>query len=259
MTPTHRDRIREAFTKQAGTFEQAELNIAFTSGLPWLIGLAEPDVADRVLDVAGGTGLVARGLAPHVRSVAVVDSTPAMLLEGRAAAVAEGHANVAFAEADARLLPFGDGTFSLVVTRFSLHHLEDPLALLDEAVRVTATGGRLVVKDLVSSSDPAVAERQDAVERLRDDSHVRMPAEGAVATWLRQRGCAVLRVERTTIDRPLEPWLQQSVTPPDRAERVRAWLRSELDGAPPSGMRPHLVDRALWFRQTWEATVALRL
>jgi ubiquinone/menaquinone biosynthesis C-methylase UbiE len=258
MAAGHESRIRDAFTKQATTFERADLNVAFTSGLPWLVGLAGARASDRVIDIAGGTGLVARALAPDVHSVTVVDATPAMLAAGRESAASEGHTNVEFVEADARSLPFPDGFFSLAITRFSLHHFAEPGPMLDEIVRVTASNGRVVVKDLISSTDPRLAHNQDSIERLRDNSHVSMPVAGAVATWLRQRGCDVMQVEQKTIDRLLEPWLQQSVTPGDRAEQVRIRLRAELDGGESTGMQPHLEDDALWFQQTWETTVARR-
>ncbi|MGH3424444.1 MAG: class I SAM-dependent methyltransferase, partial [Nocardioidaceae bacterium] len=254
----HEDRIGAAFSKQAGTFEDSTLNSAFTSSLPWFVGLAGPLPGDRVLDVAGGTGLVARGLAPDVAHVTVVDTTPAMLDTGRSASAAERHANVEFVEADAMSLPFGDGSFSLAVTRFSLHHLVDPRSVLREMLRVVAPGGRVAVMDLVSDPDPDVARRQDEVERLRDDSHVAMPVEGAVKVWLGDAGCRVLTAERRPVDRPLEPWLGQSVTPPGDRERVREALRRDLDGGPATGMRPYVRDGELWFHQTWETTVARR-
>ena len=258
MPAPHEDRIEEAFTKQASTFERSDLNVAFTSGLPWLVELAAPAATDRALDVAGGTGLVARALAGLVDSVTVVDTTSAMLDSGWRGAQAEGHDNVAFVQSDALSLPFPAEAFTLVVTRFSLHHFQNPTPLLDEIVRVTARGGRIVVKDLVSSSDPTVAERQDEIERLRDDSHVSMPVEGRVATWLVQRGCQVDRVEQKEIDRPLQPWLEQSVTPDEQAGAVRSMLRAELAGGRPTGMQPHVEEGALWFQQTWETTVARR-
>ncbi len=258
MDQTHGSRIEAAFTGQATTFEQSDLNVAFTSGLPWLLGLAAATASDTVLDVAGGTGLVARAIAPAVRSVTVLDATEAMLTAGREAAAAEGLDNVEFLHGDAGALPFDDGTFSLVITRFSLHHFADPAPMLDELVRVTAPGGRVVVKDLVAGADPDLAGRQDEVERLRDDSHVSMPVEGVVRGWLEQRDCQVERSELKTIDRPLEPWLEQSLTPPGPADAVRALLRDEVAGGRRTGMRPHVEDGALWFHQTWETTVARR-
>ena len=258
MKESHGSRIETAFTKQASTFEQADLNVAFTSGLPWLLGLADAKQSDRVLDVAGGTGLVARALAPSVESVTVLDATDAMLTAGREGAAADGLVNVEFVRGDAASLPFGNGSFSLTITRFSLHHFVDPAPMLDEIVRVTAAGGRIVVKDLVSASDPEVAARTDHVERLRDDSHVSMPVEGMVRTWLEERGAQVEQVAQKTIDRPLEPWLQQSVTADEPADAVRSMLRAEIEGGEPTGMRPHVEDGELWFHQTWETTVARR-
>jgi ubiquinone/menaquinone biosynthesis C-methylase UbiE len=258
MDQTHQSRIEAAFTKQAGTFEEPDLNLAFTSGLPWLLRLAAAEPTDTVLDVAGGTGLVARALARTVRSATVLDATEAMLAAGRAGAAAEKLDNVRFLHGDAAALPFDDETFSLVVTRFSLHHFADPQPMLDELVRVTAPGGRVVVKDLVASPDPALAGRQDEIERLRDDSHVQMPVQGTIGRWLEERGCEVLRSELKTLDRPLRPWLEQSVTPPEPSDAVRARLREEVSGGARTGMRPHLVDDELWFHQTWETTVARR-
>ena len=258
MDESHGSRVEAAFTKQARTFEQDDLNVAFTSGLPWLVGLVSAEAGDRVLDVAGGTGLVARALAPAVASVTVLDATDAMLSAGREGAAADGVDNVEFVRGDAASLPFADDSFSLVVTRFSLHHFADPAPMLDEIVRVTATGGRILVKDLVASTDPGLAARQDEIERLRDDSHVRMPVEGMVRVWLGERGCEITRVEYHEIDRPLEPWLAQSVTAQGPADAVRTLLRGEVAGGRPTGMRPHLEDGELWFQQTWEATVAVR-
>ncbi len=252
----HEERIRAAFTRQAGTFEDERLNIAFTSGLPWLLSYVEPHADDVVLDVAAGTGIISRALAPDVSRVTAVDSTSAMIDEGRRRAAAGGHGNLEFVAGSAEDLPFPDAAFTLVVTRFSLHHFADPTPTVDEMVRVLRPGGRLVVKDLVASTDPDVAARQDHVERLRDESHVRMPPRGAVRRWLEERGLHVDQVAERQIDRPAEQWLQQSVTHADSADQVRAAFEADLAGGETTGLRPHLVDGELWFHQTWEVTVA---
>jgi ubiquinone/menaquinone biosynthesis C-methylase UbiE len=256
MPGSHEERIREAFTRQAGTFEDERLNVAFTSGLPWLLSYVEPRRDDTVLDVAAGTGLVARALAADVAHVTAVDSTAAMIEQGRARAGAEGHTNLDFVSGSAEDLPFADASFTLVVTRFSLHHFADPTPAVDEMVRVLRPGGRIVVKDLVASADSGVAARQDHVERLRDPSHVRMPPRGAVRDWLRQHGLQVHTVAEREIDRPVEQWLQQSVTAADTAAAVRAALEADLRGEETTGLHPHRVDHELWFHQTWEVTVA---
>jgi ubiquinone/menaquinone biosynthesis C-methylase UbiE len=74
----HRGRVRDAFTRQAATFEDQRLNQAFTAGLPRLLAMAEPRHDDTCLEVAAGTSLVGRGLAGQVSSVVALDATPAM-------------------------------------------------------------------------------------------------------------------------------------------------------------------------------------
>jgi ubiquinone/menaquinone biosynthesis C-methylase UbiE len=256
MPSSHEQRIREAFTRQAGTFEDERLNVAFTVGLPWLLSYVDPRPDDVVLDVAAGTGIVSRALAPSVARVTAVDNTPAMIEEGRRRAAVEDHGNVEFLAGSAERLPLPDAAFTLVVTRFSLHHFEDPTPAVAEMVRVLAPGGRLVVKDLVASTDPRESVRQDHVERLRDDSHVRMPPRGAVAAWLRDAGLDVVDIAEHDLDRPVQPWLEQSVTDAEPAAQVRAAFEADLDGGETTGLRPHRVDGELWFHQTWEVTVA---
>ncbi|MDQ4086292.1 MAG: methyltransferase domain-containing protein [Actinomycetota bacterium] len=259
MPGTHDERIRDAFTRQATTFEDERLNVAFTSGLPWLLAHTDPRPGDVVLDVAAGTGMVSRALAPGVARAVALDSTQAMIAEGRQRIRDEGRSNVIFVAGSAERLPFADGSFTLVVTRFSLHHFADPAPALAEIARVCAPGGRVVVKDLVASTDPEIASRQDHIERLRDSSHLRMPARGAVPRWLRDLGLQVDVVAERDIDRPLEPWLEQSLTHAEPAARVRQAFDAELAGGEATGMWPHRRDGALWFHQRWELTVAHRL
>ena len=252
--PAHDRRLTEEFTKQAASFEDASLNTAFTVGLPWLVDHVAPEPGWLVLDVAAGTGWVGRTLAAHGCDVVVLDRTEAMLEAGRSSLPHSCRP----VRGDADRLPFAADCFDAVVTRFSLHHLVEPLHALREMVRVARPGGRVVVKDLVASTDPETARRQDRVEALRDPSHLRMPVAGAVGHWLSDLGVEVLQVSQHDFDRPLEPWLRQAGTPPARAEEVRALLQSEVDGGEVTGMRPHRVEGQVWFHQTWEVTVGRR-
>ena len=59
-----------------------------------------------MLDLAAGTGLGSRALAPKVRAVVALDATAAMLHVGRAEAEREGLSNIVFQRGDAAALPF---------------------------------------------------------------------------------------------------------------------------------------------------------
>ena len=84
-----------------------------------------------MLDVAAGTGHVARSLAPRVRAVVALDATQAMLEQGKR----HGVPNVVFMRGDAAALPFVDQSFDVVVNRFALHHFEQPEVQLAEMRR----------------------------------------------------------------------------------------------------------------------------
>lgn len=115
---------------------------------PWasdLIRSANPQPADRVLDLACGTGVVARLVAPRIGpegTVTAIDLSPAMLAVGRASAENEG-LDVEWLQGRAEQLPFPDASFDLVLCQFALMFFADRPAALAEAYRVLANGGRL--------------------------------------------------------------------------------------------------------------------
>ena len=168
----HQDLIRDQFTRQSTVFNAA-VSIANADALKLIVDAARPGPDDTVLDVACGGGLVARAFAPHVRRATGIDVTPAMLDTARQAAAAQGLANVTWDQGDVTTLPYADGAFTIVATRFSFHHFLDPLAVLKEMVRVCAPGGRIVVADSSPSEDKAKAAAFNRLELLRDPSHTR--------------------------------------------------------------------------------------
>src|SRR5712692_6967052 len=138
-----------------------------------LVQAAAPTGAERVLDLGCGAGHTALALAPLVRSVTAVDVTPEMLDVASELAKARGAANVSFREADATALPFDTSSFDLVTSRYSAHHYSDPAAALAEVERVLGPAGRFLLVDTVAPEEPALDTFFNAVEILRDPSHVR--------------------------------------------------------------------------------------
>ncbi|HYZ40826.1 MAG TPA: methyltransferase domain-containing protein [Stellaceae bacterium] len=168
----HQELILDQFTRQATVFSTAP-SITDERALQMIVEAAQPGPTDTVLDVACGPGLVVCAFAPHVQHATGIDVTPAMLERACKLAAERGLSNVSWRQSDVYSLPYADGSFSIVTTRFSFHHFLDPAAVLREMMRACAPRGRVVVIDDYASDDPAKAAEFNRLEKLRDPSHVR--------------------------------------------------------------------------------------
>jgi SAM-dependent methyltransferase len=254
MTAAHNDAIRRQFRQQAATFTDDGWAAA---GLDWIVERLSPAPDEQGLDVAAGAAHLARALAPHMRHVTAMDLTPQMLRQGQRLAEAAGVRNVAFAVGDAAALHWLDSQFDLVVCRLAVHQVADPTAMVAEMVRVTRPGGRVGITDMIADDDPVTAAETNRLERLRDPSHGRTHTRQEIAALLRAAGAEVAEV--VTRDHPLdlEDWMQRTGTPAGARQEIRARLAAELDGGPPTGLRPHRgADGTLTFVHTWATAVA---
>ncbi|MFI4867864.1 MAG: bifunctional demethylmenaquinone methyltransferase/2-methoxy-6-polyprenyl-1,4-benzoquinol methylase UbiE [Steroidobacterales bacterium] len=104
---------------------------------------------DRALDIAGGTGDIAAGLARQVGQsglVVLADINASMLQHGRDRLTNRALvANVHYVQADAERLPFADGSFDCVTIGFGLRNVTDKAAALASMQRVLKPGGQLLV------------------------------------------------------------------------------------------------------------------
>ncbi|HEX4483355.1 MAG TPA: class I SAM-dependent methyltransferase [Solirubrobacteraceae bacterium] len=253
---THSERVSKAFAAQAAAFEDASHNHLFTTDAAWLFEPLLLDGSELLLDVAAGTGHAARELAPRVRVAVALDLTPAMLEAGKAAAERSGVENVVFMRGEASALPFLDGSFDVVVTRFALHHVEHPRDVLAEIVRCVRPGGQIGIADMLADDDETVAQRQNRLEQARDPSHAGMLSAAALVALLDDLGLQEIAVEAREIDRPLAPWLGQASVAAGVADAIRRELREEIAGGAASGFQPYERDGELRFVQRWGCALA---
>src|SRR5699024_6050348 len=108
---------------------------------------AEHGAARPVLDLGCGGGHVSYAMAPHAGEVVAYDLSADMLAVVAGAAQDRGLKNIRTVEGRVESLPFPDGQFSLIASRYSAHHWSDPAAALAEAARVLAPGGVLCIID----------------------------------------------------------------------------------------------------------------
>jgi SAM-dependent methyltransferase len=131
--------LEEFWDRQAeawGRFARTPGHDAYHDGFnfPAFLELVPP-AGRRTLDLGCGEGRVGAELERRGHRVIGVDSSPAMVALAR-----ERHEALV---GDACALPFGDGSFDLVVAYMSVMNLDDPEAGIREAARVLEPGGRL--------------------------------------------------------------------------------------------------------------------
>lgn len=129
--------------------------------LPVQAALERVPAATRALDIGTGTGKAARVIARCFPDAAVVgvDLSPRMIEEARRLLPAELAASVRFEVADASALPFGAGSFDLVV-------LMNMIPFFPELARVLGPGGAAVFAFTSGSGTPIYVSPELLRERL---------------------------------------------------------------------------------------------
>jgi len=220
-----------------------------------LLRLTAPASDGRVLDVACGVGALLAAYAPTVQRAVGVDLTMAMLDEAQArGGRSQG---VLLVRGAAEQLPFRDAAFSIVVTTWAVHHFADPRFVVREMARVCQPGGRVAISDSVGDEDESKRARQNAIERLRDPSHVEMRSPSGLMALLAAEGLIPAGTTGGSLPRELEEWWRVAATPPDASARVRTMLLETIPGDL-AGLAPFLDGETLRFRHRWAIVVARR-
>ncbi|MDP6600702.1 MAG: bifunctional demethylmenaquinone methyltransferase/2-methoxy-6-polyprenyl-1,4-benzoquinol methylase UbiE [Phycisphaerales bacterium] len=156
------------------------------------VAMAEPVAGDAILDVACGTGDLARLFVDaDAGSVIGVDFTPEMLAIARSKG-----GGVEYQQGDAMELAFPDGSVDIVSIAFGLRNVQDPQAAISEFRRVLRPGGRLVILEFSRPRNRVLAALNDLYAR-----HI-MPR---TAAWIAGDSSGAYRYLPRSVDTFLDP------------------------------------------------------
>ena len=152
-------KVRGVFDSVASKYDL--MNDVMSAGLhrawkAYTVQVANLKAGERVLDIAGGTGDLARAFARKVGETGVVvhtDINEAMLRQGRDRLLDEGLI-LPTSLADAEKLPFKSESFDLVSVAFGLRNMTHKDQALAEMCRVLKPGGRLLVLEFSRIAEP---------------------------------------------------------------------------------------------------------
>lgn len=183
--------------------------------------LLRPAPGGTYLEVGVGTGDDAHELAEHfgVRVVGV-DSSETMVEEARRRGLTDARV------ADAHALPFADGTFDGCCADRVFQHLADPEAALGEVVRVTNSGGRIVLADPDYDAQVVELDDQELARRILRFRADRMLRNGTLAHRMGELFAAAGLDEVTVEEAPV---VLRDPTALDNALGLRSWAATAYE------------------------------
>jgi demethylmenaquinone methyltransferase/2-methoxy-6-polyprenyl-1,4-benzoquinol methylase len=107
-----------------------------------LFELGDLKITDRVLDLGGGTGRVAKSFLSKVKEIAVLDGSKGMILQCQK----KGGINCVFGKADN--IPFEDGHFDKIIIIDAFHHFQNKEKAVQEIKRVLKGNGKAIIEEV---------------------------------------------------------------------------------------------------------------
>ncbi len=175
-----------------------------------------------VLDLGCGGGHVTYNVAPFVREVVAYDLSPEMLSVVAKAARDRGFANVTTVQGVAEELPFEAGRFDFVLSRYSAHHWRDFEAGVREVARVLKPGGVAGLVDSISPGEPLLDTYYQAIELLRDCSHVRDYSRAEWEAAIVRAGLLLGLTRQHRVHLEFQSWVERMRTPTVQVDAIRA-------------------------------------
>ena len=221
MSKAHERVVEAQFGPRAKAYVESAVH-SQGADLEAIAALAQKLRPELALDLGAGGGHVAYALARHARRVIATDLSSEMLAAVAKTAREKGLTNIETAQAPAERLPFEDGTFDFVASRFSAHHWQDLDAGLRQARRTLKRNGRAVFVDVYAPGQALFDTHLQAIELLRDHSHVR---DYSCSQWLDALARArfapeVCRTWRLRMDFPV--WIARMQTRQENVTAIRA-------------------------------------
>lgn len=257
MNPTHINIINQSFEQQAGKFDTTQYHLSKKEYTDYLIQSVAGTKEDTVLEVAAGTAICGRALAPFVKKVVCVDATSAMLAVGKEKAAADAISNMEFVEGLAEQLPFADETFDIVITRLAFHHFASSEEPFQEMKRVLKKGGKLVIWDM-EATEEGLRETDDNIERMRDAAHNKILSREEFLR-LYADDFEMKLVERKEIPVNLNNWMELTDTPAKVREEIIDLMNKDMAGELQNGFFPYIKEGQIYFNHRWLLLIGEKL
>lgn len=226
---SHNARVVSQFTHLASAFAEAP-QFTDTQALDHLLLVTEASDSDMSLDVACGAGVVACHFAARVQRATGIDITPAMIEKAKERQERLGLTNAYWDVGDVTHLPYQDASFSIVTSRYAIHHIQSPEIVLREMMRVCRDNGRIAIADICVPENVEEADLFNRIERMNDPSHVRALNMSEWMSLFQAVGIRTPVVSRYKLEFPLARMLRASNHSKESVNTVERLVRAAIEG-----------------------------
>lgn len=220
MSKAHESVVEDQFGPRAKAYVESAVH-ARGPDLEALEAIAAAAKPVHALDLGAGGGHVSYLMARHAGRVTACDLSSEMLAAVAATARDRRLGNIATVQAPAENLPFEDESFDFLGCRYSAHHWRDFEAGLRQARRVLRHGATAAFIDVFASGHALFDTHLQAVELLRDTSHVRDYTAGEWVAALGRSGFALTGMQTWRLRMEFSTWTARMRTPDENAHAIR--------------------------------------
>ncbi len=250
----HDDIVKKSFKKQAEKF--AVYHMSKSEYTDYLVEKVETKGREHALEVAAGTCICGRALAPFVGDITCLDLTEEMLSQGRRLAEESNIKNIYFKTGNAEELPYEAETFDLVITRLSFHHFTHPEKIFKEMQRVLKKCGKLIIWDM-EAAEENLRKINDKIEKMRDPSHTKILSREELEKMF-QKDFILQCSETTLVPVNLKSWMELTATPKDVQEKILVLMKEDLSGGSKTGFSPYIKDGQIMFDHRWRLFIGIK-
>lgn len=211
-----------------------------------IVSKANVKITDKVLDLACGTGIITKVLAQKSDTVFAVDITEKMISITKEMCENEGYNHVKVIKGNAEKLNFDNSFFDLIITRLSIHHFRKPEIVIREMKRILNDNGKIIIADIYSSEIPEESELHNAIEQLRDPTHVKALSIKEFNELFETNGFTINSMDMLETTREYGEWLDITNSP-ERYEPLYIILKNLVECNKDAGIDLRKLNEKIYF------------
>ena len=159
-----REHMERVYTNYAGVYDRV-FGRVFQDSREAVVRNLKVAPGEKVLEVGVGTGLCLPLYPPNC-DITAIDLSEAMVDKAAERVKEHGLTNVKLMTMDAGAMDFADSTFDLVVAAYVVTAVPDYRKLMQEMIRVSRRGGRLVLLNHFTQNSPIIAAVEKAISPI---------------------------------------------------------------------------------------------